>query len=123
MYLAKKVWPHIIEIKRSKKQSLELFKGDNDKNIHFRKKYLRYQNRRQLVEGEGPMLLHSKIKELKPKQKYSISKQRKCKYKKRPSCRLVINTSLTIQKEVPANNNTVLLPLIKITILSMNILQ
>ena len=123
MYLAKKVWPHIIEIKRSKKQSLELFKGDNDKNIHFRKKYLRYQNMRQLVGGEGPMLLHSKIKELKPKQKYSISKQRKCKYKKRPSCRLVINTSLTIQKEVPANNNTVLLPLIKITILSMNILQ
>ena len=79
MYLAKNVWPYIIEIKRSKKQSLELFKGDNDKNSHFRKKYIRYQNRRQLVGGEGPMLLHSKIKELKPKQKYSISKQRKCK--------------------------------------------
>ena len=45
MYLAKKVWPHIIDIKRSKKQSLELIKGDNDKNTHFRKKYLRYQNR------------------------------------------------------------------------------
>ena len=51
MYLAKKVWPHIIDIKRSKKQSLELIKGDNDKNTHFRKKYLRYQNRWQLVGG------------------------------------------------------------------------
>ena len=43
--MKQKVWPHIIKIKRSNKQSLEFLKGNNDKNTPFRKSYLRYQNR------------------------------------------------------------------------------
>ena len=38
---------HIIEIERSKKKSLEVFKGNNEKNTPFRKGPLPYQNRPQ----------------------------------------------------------------------------
>ena len=43
----KKFIPHIIEIERSKKKSLEFFKGDNEKNTSFQKGPLPYQNRPQ----------------------------------------------------------------------------
>ena len=43
-YLAKIFRPHIIEIERSKKKSLEAFKGNNEKNTPFRKGPLPYQN-------------------------------------------------------------------------------
>ena len=43
----KKFRSHIIEIERSKKKSLEVFKGNNEKNTPFRKGPLPYQNRPQ----------------------------------------------------------------------------
>ena len=41
----KKFRSHIIQIERSKKKSLEVFKGNNEKNIPFRKGPVPYQNR------------------------------------------------------------------------------
>ena len=41
----KKFISHVTEIERSKKQFLEVFKGSNEKNTHFRKDPLPYQNR------------------------------------------------------------------------------
>ena len=41
----KKIRLHIIEIERSKKKSLEVFKGKNEKNTPFRKSPLSYKNR------------------------------------------------------------------------------
>ena len=46
----KKFRSHIIETERSKKKSLEVFKGNNDKNTPFRKDPLPYQNR---LQGGG----------------------------------------------------------------------
>ena len=43
----KKFRSHIIETERSKKKSLEVFKGNNEKNTPFRKGPLSYQNRPQ----------------------------------------------------------------------------
>ena len=43
----KKSHSHIIEVERSKKQSLKAFKGSNEKNTPFRKGLLSYQNRPQ----------------------------------------------------------------------------
>ena len=41
----KKTHSHMIEIERSKKKSLEIFKGNNEKNTSFLKSPLPYQNR------------------------------------------------------------------------------
>ena len=43
----KKFRSHVIEIERSKKKYLEVFKGNNEKNTPFRKGSLPYQNRPQ----------------------------------------------------------------------------
>ena len=43
----KKIRSRIIEFERSKKNSLEVFKGNNEKNTPFRKGPLPYQNRPQ----------------------------------------------------------------------------
>ena len=44
-YLAKIFPSYIIEIERLKEKSLEVFKGDNEKNTPFRKGPLSCQNR------------------------------------------------------------------------------
>ena len=79
----KKFCSHIIKIERSKKQSLEVFKGTNEENILFQtfKKTL-YQNRPQ---GGGDTITR-KTQAIETKTKYSISEQRECKCQKVPLC-------------------------------------
>ena len=68
---------YIIEIEQSKKKSLEVFKGNNEKNNSFRKGPLSYQNRPQ---GGGRYCYTTKSSNRdQNKQKCSISKQRVCK--------------------------------------------
>ena len=72
----------------------------------------------------GMILLHSKIKQSrtinqKSETKIFNFKTMQVQVQESSIMWCVVNTSLTIRNEVPANNNTALLPLIKIAILSI----
>ena len=83
----KKFCSYKIKIERSKKQSLQGFKGTNEENISFQtsKKAL-YQNRPQ---GGGDTITR-KTQAIETKTKYSISEQREYKCQKVPLCRFSI---------------------------------
>ena len=70
----------------------------------------------------GMILLHSKIKQsrtINQKSETKIFNFKTMQVQVQKSSIMQVNTSLTIRKEVPANNNTAQLPLIKIAILSI----
>ena len=96
---SKKFRSHIIEIERSKKQSLEFFKGSNEKNTPFRK---------------GP--LHSKIRQSRPNKNIRFQNSTRASSVMQVQHQMV-NTSFTIKEEVPVTSNSELFLLIKIAIL------
>ena len=112
----KKFRSHIIEIERSKKKSLEIFKGNNEKNTPFRKGPLPYQNRPQgggryyykanQVIGTKTEMFDFRTTRVQVPESSITQVQHQ-----------IVNTSFTIQKEVPVTSNSELVPLIKIVTL------
>ena len=82
----KKFRSHIIEIERSKKQSLEFLRVIMTKTLPFEKA----PHLTKIDCKMEAILLHGKTKQSRPKQKYSISRQRNGKYQKVPSYRFTI---------------------------------
>ena len=113
----KKFRSHIIETERSKKKSLEVFKGNNDKNTPFQKGTLPYRNRpqgggryyyttNQVIETKTKMFNFKTTRAQVP-ESFIMQVQRQ----------MVVNTSFTIQKEVSVTSNSEMVPLIKIATL------
>ena len=109
----KKFISHIIEIERSKKKSLEFFKGDNEKHSSLQKGPLPYQNRPQ---GGGRYSYTAKPSNQDQNKIFffEITRVQVLESSTMQVQNQMVNTSFIIQKEVPVTSNSKLVPLIKI---------